>query len=91
MLIDQNVWHTNRPVVLKPTIFFGQLQNIFMVGLKASPALKLNQKKKKPYSGCNLHVFQPANQRQECSTTLRIQEGHLKVVNIGCVQCLVGL
>ena len=27
--------------------------------------------KNKPYSGCDLHVFQPTNQRQECSTTLR--------------------
>jgi hypothetical protein len=43
MLIDKNAQHTNRPVVLEPTIFFGQLQNIFVVSLKASPALKLNK------------------------------------------------
>jgi hypothetical protein len=43
MLVDKNAWHANGPVVLEPTIFFSQLQNIFVVSLKASPALKLNK------------------------------------------------
>ena len=43
MLVDVNAHHANRPIILEPKAFFGQLQHIFVVSLKASPMLGLPQ------------------------------------------------
>ena len=88
MLVDKNAWHANRPVVLEPTIFFGQLQNIFVVGLKASPALKLNKQTNLILAA--IRTCSDPQIKSENGMFYYSQEGHLEVVDIGCVQCLVG-
>ena len=88
MLVDKNARHANRPVVLEPAVFFGQLQNIFVVSLKASPTLKLNKR-----TNLILAVIRTCSNLQikgENGMFYYSQEGHLEVVDIGCVQCLVG-
>ena len=44
MLVDKNARYPRRSVVLEPHVFFGQLQNIFVIKLNPSPALKLTKK-----------------------------------------------
>jgi len=43
MLVDKNARHARKSVILEPKVFFGQLQHIFVVGLKASPKLGLQK------------------------------------------------
>ena len=42
MLVDKNTRYRNRAVELEPQTFYGQLQNIFVMRLKASVALQLD-------------------------------------------------
>ena len=88
MLVDKNARHANRPVVLEPMVFFSQLQNIFMVSLKVSPTLKLNKLTNLILSA--IHTCSNPQIKGENGMFYYSQEGHLEVVDIGCVQCLVG-
>ena len=88
MLVDKNARHTRRPVILEPKIFFGQLQHIFVVRLNASPELRLQ--------ACTtliLAAIRTCSEPQvkgENGICYYSREGRLEVVDIVCVQCLVG-
>ena len=44
MLVDKNAQHAKRPIDLEPYIFFGQVQNIFIIKLGPSPMLELTKR-----------------------------------------------
>jgi hypothetical protein len=43
MLVDKNARHSRKPVVLESRVFFGQLQNIFVIKIQTPPALELKE------------------------------------------------
>jgi hypothetical protein len=87
MLIDKNANYRNRPVVLEPAIFFGQLQHIFVVQLTASKTLKLA----KPETLILAAIRTCSDRRLEGNGIYYYtEEGRMEVVDMSCVQCLVG-
>jgi hypothetical protein len=87
MLVDKNAHHRNRPVVLKPAVFFGQLQHILTVRLGASKTLKLNQP-----TTLILAAIRSCSNPQLMNNGIYYykREGHLEVVDVKCIQCLIG-
>jgi hypothetical protein len=87
MLIDKNAQYPKRPVILKPHIFFNQLQHIFLISLKPSPALGLGEKTTLILAA----ICTCANPWMKAENDIYYysQEGHLEVVDIECVQCLI--
>jgi hypothetical protein len=87
MLVDKNSNYRNRPVVLEPRIFFGQLQHIFVVHLNASKTLKLIQ----PTTLILAAIRECSNaQLKNNGIYYYTREGSLGVVDISCVQCMIG-
>ena len=87
MLVDKNARHVRKPIVLESGVFFGQLQNIFVIKIPASPALKLEET-----TLILAAVRTCANPRMKGENDIYYysREGHLEVIDISCVQCLVG-
>jgi hypothetical protein len=88
MLVDRNARYARRPVILNSQIFFGQLQHIFVVSLPASLPLSLKQWTTIILATipiCSNPWMQSNNGMHYYS-----REGHLEVVDMECVQCLVG-
>jgi hypothetical protein len=75
-------------VVLEPQVLFGQLQNIFVISLGPSPALKLI--KKTTLILAAIRSCADPQVRAESSTYHYLREGAMEVVDMNCVQCLVG-
>jgi hypothetical protein len=88
MLVDKNARHANRPVILEPKVFFGQLQHIFVVSLKASPALRLQEHTTLILAAIRA-CYNPQTKREN-DIYYYSREGHLDLVDMTCVQCLVG-
>jgi hypothetical protein len=88
MLVDKNARYPNRPVVLEPRVFFGQLQNIFVVELRPSPALKLADKTILILAA--IRSCADLYMKGDNGFYYYSREGRLEVVDMGCVQCLVG-
>jgi hypothetical protein len=88
MLVDKNARHIRKPVVLESGIFFGQLQNIFVIKFPASPVLKLESETTLILAA----VRTCANPRMKGENDIYYysREGHLEVIDMSCVQCLVG-
>src|SRR5882757_258759 len=87
MLVDKNASYRNRPVVLEPAIFFGQLQHIIVVRLAASKTLKLMQ----PTTLILAAIRMCSGRHLEGNGVYYYtREGATEVVDISCVQCLVG-
>jgi hypothetical protein len=88
MLVDKNARSAKKPVVLEPHIFFGQLQHVFVVGLPASPALGLQQRTTLILAA----IRTCCNPRMTGDNGIYYysREGPLEVVDMECVQCLVG-
>ena len=87
MLVDKNMNYRNRPVLLEPVICFGQLQHIFVVRLAASKTLKLAQ----PTTLILAAIRACACPQLESNGVYYYdREGTLEVVDMKCVQCLVG-
>jgi len=89
MLIDKNARYRNKPVELEPAVFFGQLQHIFVVHLQASAKLKLKQP-----TTLILAAIRTCADITTKNDTMDIKyysrDGHLEVVDISCIQCVVG-
>jgi hypothetical protein len=88
MLVDKNALGPRRPVVFEPHVFFSQLQNIFVIKLNPSAALKLTKKTTlilAAICACSNPQMKSDNKIYYYS-----QEGQLEVVDMNCVQCLVG-
>jgi hypothetical protein len=88
MEVDKNARYPKRPIVLESRIFFGQLKHIFVIKLGASPILKLTEE-----TTLILAVIRAcANPQMKGENGIRYysREGHLEVVDMNCVQCLVG-
>jgi hypothetical protein len=88
MLIDKNARYPKRPVILEPRIFFGQLQHIFVINLMPSPALGLGEKTTLILAAIRTCV--DPRMKAENNIYYYSREGHLEVVDMECVQCLVG-
>jgi hypothetical protein len=88
MLVDKNARFSKRPVVLEPQVFFGQLQNIFVVVLKASSALKLVQNTTLILAA--IRSCGDLRMKAENGIYYYSREGPLEVIDLNCVQCLVG-
>jgi len=86
--VDKNARYSKKPVVLEPQVLFGQLQNIFVIGLKPSPALKLVKKTTLIVAAIRSCAYPQV--RNENGTYHYLREGPMEVVDMNCVQCLVG-
>ena len=87
VLVDKNARYAKRPVVLEPKVFFGQLQHIFVVDLQASPPLGLS---KQTLILAAIRICYNPQPKSENGIYYYSRDGHLEVVDITCVQCLVG-
>jgi hypothetical protein len=89
MLVDRNAQHPNRPIELQPKVFFGCLKHIFVVHLNASCQLNLDQ----PTTLILASIHQCSDMKTYNHSD-RIyyysQLGNFGVVDIACVQCVVG-
>ena len=75
-------------MVLEPQVLFSQLQNIVVTSLKLSPVLKLMKKTTLILAAiCSCSNPQVS---AENGTYHYLWEGPMEVVDINCVQCLVG-
>src|SRR5882757_3298495 len=88
MLVDKNARHVRKPVVLESGIFFGQLQNIFVIKIPASPALKLESETMLILAA--VHTCVNPRMKGENNIYYYSRDGHLEVIDMSCVQCLVG-
>jgi hypothetical protein len=86
--VDKNARYSKRPVILEPRIFFGQLQNIFVVILKESSALKLMQNTTLILAA--IRSCGDSQMNAENGVYYYSREGPLEVIDLNCVQCLVG-
>ena len=87
MLVDKNANHWNRPVVLEPEVFFGQLQHIFVVYLGVSKSLKLANPTTLILAA--IHVCSDP-QLKDNNVYYYKQEGRTEVVDMNCIQCAIG-
>ena len=88
MLVDKNACYPKRPVELEPKVFFGQLQHIFVVSLEASPTLKLTKSTTLILAAIRT-CYNPQTKREN-GIYYYSRDGPLEVVDITCIQCLVG-
>jgi hypothetical protein len=88
MLIDKNARYPKRPVILEPCIFFGQLQYIFLIRLM--PSLALGLKEKTTLILAAIRTCADARMKSENNIYYYSREGHLELVDMKCIQCLVG-
>jgi hypothetical protein len=88
MLVDRNARHAKRPVIFEPQVFFGQLQRIFVISIPASPALGLKQRTALVLAA--IRTCANPQMKGENGIYYYTREGHLEVVDVNCVQCLVG-
>lgn len=86
--MDKNARYPKRPVVLEPRVFFGQLQNIFVIKFGASPLRKLT--KNMTLILAAIRVCAKPQVNGENGVYYYSREGHLEVVDMKCVRCLVG-
>lgn len=89
MLVDVNARHHRRSVVLEPRVFYGQLQQIFVIRLRPSRELKLDHD-----TTLILAAIRSCADANPKGTNEVIpyysQEGVLEIVDMSCVQCVVG-
>jgi len=88
MLVDKNARYKKRPVILEKKTFFGQLQNIFLLRLNNSTALRLQSSQTIILAA--IRNCANAQQRNNLDIHYYSQDGRLEVVDITCVQCVVG-
>jgi hypothetical protein len=88
MLVDKNSRYVKRPVVLEPCIFFGQLQHILLVSLPTTPTLGLNQPA--TFILATIRTCYSPHVKGVNGVYYYSREGSLEVVDMDCVQCLVG-
>lgn len=88
MLVDKNARYPKRPVILEPRIFFGQLQHIFLISLTPSPTLGLGEKTTLILAA--IRTCADLRMKAENNIYYYSREGYLEVVDMECVQRLVG-
>lgn len=89
MLVDKNTRYRNRAVELEPHTFYGQLQNIFVIRIKASATLRLNRDTNVILAAIRV-CANPQTKGSNSNILYYSEEGHLEVVDMNCVQCLIG-
>lgn len=89
MLVDKNTRYRNRAVELEPQTFYGQLQNIFVMHLKASVALQLDRDTTIIMAAIRA-CANPQTRGSYKNILYYSDEGHLEVVDMNCVQRLIG-
>lgn len=89
MLVDKNASYPNRPVVLEAATFYGRLENIFVIGLQPGRTLGLEDP-----TNLILAAIRTCSDVQTKGRNRDLyyysQEGHLEVIDMNCVQCLIG-
>ena len=88
MFVDKNTRHARKPVVLESRVFFGQVQNIFVIKIHASPALELEETTTLILAA--VRTCANPQMKGENNIYYYSREGPLEVVDMNCVQCLVG-
>jgi len=88
MLVDKNARHAKKPTNLEACIFFGQLQNIFVIKIPASPALELEDTTTLILAA--VRTCTNPQMKGENNIYYYSREGHLEVIDMACVQCLIG-
>ena len=88
MLVDKNARYPRRAIILEPCVFFGQLQHIFVIKLGPSPALNLTQKTSLILAA--IRACANPQMKSDNGIYYYSREGPLEVVDVNCVQCLVG-
>jgi hypothetical protein len=88
MLVDKNAQHSRKPVVFESRVFFGQLQHIFVIKVHASPVLKLEETRILILAAIRTCANPRKNRENDIYYYSR--EGALEVVDLNCIQCLVG-
>ena len=89
MLVDKNARHRNLPVVLEPTIFFGQVQHLFAFDIGPSQELGLEE----PENIILAAICTCADAKVLSaggSIYYYTHEGSLEVIDVECIQCGVG-
>ena len=86
--MDKNARYSKRPIILEPHVFFGQLQNVFVVVLEASSALQLGQNTTLILAA--IRSCADSKMKAENGFYYYSREGPLEVIDLNCVQCLVG-
>ncbi|KAH9928241.1 hypothetical protein B0H21DRAFT_700388, partial [Amylocystis lapponica] len=87
-LVDKNAHVRNRPVILEPRTFYGQLQQILVIELSAIPSSAHSTSKT-----FILALIQVCNVKEDmCTLDIHYysQMGRLEVVNVTTIQCVIG-
>lgn len=88
MLVDIHAKNRRRAPEFVPKAFYGQLQNIFVVQLPASPELELDEPTTLILAG--IQSCELDKQISALKMPLYSKMGRYEVVDMSCVQCLVG-
>jgi len=88
MLVDRNARFSRKPVAFEARIFFGQLQNIFVIKIPASPVLELKETTTLILAA--VRTCTNPQRKRENNVYYYSWEGSLEVIDLNCVQCLVG-
>ncbi|KAK1220171.1 hypothetical protein PQX77_017074 [Marasmius sp. AFHP31] len=88
MLIDVNTRYKRRKAVFQPKAFYGQLQHIFVVRFPATRALK--HYNDETYILAYIHTCEGMTYENGLEMPYYTYLGGREVVDMGCVQCLVG-
>ncbi|THU76673.1 hypothetical protein K435DRAFT_824523 [Dendrothele bispora CBS 962.96] len=87
MLVDINARHRNRQPKLKRRAFYGSLQNIFVVHF---PAVREFDHEEQTYVLAGIHTCEGLKKDNGMKMPYYDKMGRYEVVDISCVQCLVG-
>ncbi|KAK7434679.1 hypothetical protein VKT23_020086 [Stygiomarasmius scandens] len=88
VLVDINAQNKRQQVELELQTFYGQLQNIFVVHFPATPGL--GHPAEQTYFLAGIQVCDGLKQKNGLKMTYYKKMGCYEVVDMSCVQCLVG-
>ena len=89
-LVDRNAAFRNRPVILELRTFYGELQDIFVITVPASPALGLLLPEQVILAGIQTCMLDDRTAPGGLDIHYYTHTGRYEVVDIKNVQCLVG-
>ena len=88
--MDRNAAYRNRPVVLELRAFYGELQDIVLISMPPSPALRLTQTEHIILAGIQTCILEDHAAPRGLDIHCYTQMGRYEVVDMKNVQCLVG-
>ena len=89
-LVDRNAAFRNQPVILELRTFYGELQDIFVITVPASPALGLLLPEQVILAGIRTCTLDDRTAPGGLDIHYYTHTGRYEVVDIKNVQCLVG-